>query len=173
MTDHTAPRHIVLMGVSGAGKSTIGELLGARLGLPYMDGDDLHSQANIDKMANGIPLTDEDRWPWLTDIGDWLQEHADGGIIGCSALKRTYRDAIRIAAPGAVFVHVHGDYALLRSRMEHRPGHFMPSSLLDSQMAILEPLAEDEPGAVFDIADPPRVLVDKAEKWLTSGNTAG
>lgn len=173
MTDHTTARHIVLMGVSGAGKSTIGEMLGARLGLPYMDGDDLHPQENIDKMAEGIPLTDEDRWPWLTDIGDWLQDHAEGGIIGCSALKRTYRDTIRIAAPRAVFVHVHGDYDLLRSRMEHRPGHFMPSSLLDSQMEILEPLEADEPGIVFDIADQPRMLVDKAEKWLTSVNPAG
>lgn len=173
MTNHPFPRHIVLMGVSGAGKSTIGELLGQRLGLAYMDGDDLHPQANIEKMAKGIPLTDEDRWPWLTDVGDWLQEHPSGGIIGCSALKRSYRDAIRIAAPDAVFVHVHGDYDLLHERMEHRPGHFMPSSLLDSQMAILEEIGEDEPGRVFDIADQPSVLVDKAEAWLKSGEITG
>ncbi|TNL95649.1 gluconokinase [Corynebacterium tapiri] len=160
--------HIVVMGVSGSGKSTVGELISERLGLPYRDGDDLHPQANIDKMSQGSPLTDEDRWPWLEKVGDWLAERPEGGIIGCSALKRSYRDRIRAVAPDAVFIHVHGDYDLLYSRMETRPGHFMPASLLDSQMATLEQLDEDEQGAVFDVAQPPATVADNAVSWINS-----
>nr|WP_240309109.1 gluconokinase [Corynebacterium pollutisoli] len=159
-------RHIVVMGVSGSGKTTVGELLGARLGLPYRDGDDLHPQANIDKMAAGVPLTDEDRWPWLELVGQWLDDHPDGGIIGCSALKRSYRDLIRRMAPQVVFVHVHGTRDVLDKRMSRRPGHFMPTSLLDSQLATLEPLADDEDGHVFNIAYSPGELVDQVADWL-------
>lgn len=170
-TENTgAPRdgahHVVVMGVSGSGKTTVGELMGQGLGLPYRDGDDLHPQANIDKMAAGEPLTDADRWPWLELIGRWLTEHPDGGIIGCSALKRSYRDLIREYAPSTVFVHVHGTHRLLTERMKHRRGHFMPASLLESQFATLEPLAEDETGRVFDIAPPPEEVARQATDWL-------
>ena len=163
-----SPRHIVVMGVSGSGKSTVGDLLGARIGLPYHDGDDLHPQSNIDKMAAGEPLTDDDRWPWLKLIGEWLMDHPDGGIIGCSALKRSYRDAIREASPDAVFVHVHGSVELLQERMEARPGHFMPASLLDSQLDTLEHLEADERGRIFDISGTPDEIVAATIAWISA-----
>lgn len=163
-----SPRHIVVMGVSGSGKSTVGDLLGARIGLPYHDGDDLHPQSNIDKMAAGEPLTDDDRWPWLKLIGEWLQDHPEGGIIGCSALKRSYRDAIREVSPDAVFVHVHGSVELLQERMEERPGHFMPASLLDSQLDTLEHLEADERGRIFDISGTPDEIVAATIAWISA-----
>lgn len=163
-----SPRHIVVMGVSGSGKSTVGDLLGARIGLPYHDGDDLHPQSNIDKMAAGEPLTDDDRWPWLKLIGEWLMDHPDGGIIGCSALKRSYRDAIREASPDAVFVHVHGSVELLQERMEERSGHFMPASLLDSQLDTLEHLEADERGRIFDISGTPDEIVAATIAWISA-----
>ena len=174
MSDSPAstPRHVVVMGVSGSGKSTVGALLADKLGLPYRDGDDLHPQANIDKMAGGIPLNDDDRWPWLAEVGQWLADRPAGGIIGCSSLKRSYRDAIRAAAPDSVFVHVHGEYDLLHQRMNDRPGHFMPASMLDSQMSTLEKLEEDEVGHTFDIVDTPSDIVDDAADWLTSIGTS-
>lgn len=162
----TGPTHIVVMGVSGSGKTTIGDLLSQRLDLPYHDGDDLHPQSNIDKMSAGQPLTDEDRWPWLQLVGQWLADHPDGGIIGCSALKRSYRDMIRESAPDLVFVHVHGAPELLHDRMQHRSGHFMPADLLKSQFDTLEELAEDETGEIFDIAEPPAQVVDRILTWL-------
>lgn len=161
-----APTHIVVMGVSGSGKTTVGDLLGQHLGLPYRDGDDLHPQSNIDKMSAGEPLTDEDRWPWLHLVGQWLADHPGGGIIGCSALKRSYRDMIRESAPNLAFVHVHGTPELLHERMQHRPGHFMPADLLKSQFETLEELAPDETGEVFDIAEPPARVVDRVLTWL-------
>lgn len=170
MTDMSdTPRHIVVMGVSGSGKTTVGELLGRHLGLPYMDGDDLHPQANIDKMAAGIPLDDADRLPWLRLVGGWLADHPDGGIIGCSALKRSYRDLIREASPDAAFIHVHGTRDVLHKRMSHRPGHFMPADLLASQLATLEPLGEDERGREFNIAYSPGELVAQTADWLRRG----
>lgn len=162
-------KHIVVMGVSGSGKTTVGQLLGVHLDLPYCDGDDLHPQANIEKMAAGTPLTDEDRWPWLELVGQWLAEHPGGGIIGCSSLKRSYRDLIRDTAPEAVFVHVHGTRDVLDKRMNHRPGHFMPASLLDSQLEALEMLGEDEKGQVFNIAYSPGELVEQVADWLYRG----
>lgn len=164
--DLAAHPHIVVMGVSASGKTTVGELLAERLGLPYRDGDDLHPQENIDKMARGEALDDDDRWPWLRLVGQWLHDSAEGGIIGCSSLKRSYRDLIRQAAPDANFVHVHGTPELLRERMENRTGHFMPASLLDSQLATLEPLGDDEPGVVVDVADAPETVADNAAAWL-------
>lgn len=153
--------HIVVMGVSGCGKSTIGHDLAARLGIEYKDGDELHPKDNIDKMSSGIPLTDEDRAPWLTLVGEWLHERADG-VIACSALKRSYRDIIRAAAPDTFFVHLHGSYTVHLSRVTCREGHFMPSSLLDSQMATLEMLCDDEPGVLIDIDQPVDDIVEAA-----------
>lgn len=160
--------HIVIMGVSGSGKTTLGSLLAPELGLPYMDGDDLHPQANIEKMSVGIPLTDIDRAPWLAEVGRWLAEHPDGGIIGCSALKRIYRDQIRSHCPKAVFLHVHGSFDLLMMRMSNRTGHFMPASLLKSQFDTLQPLEADEVGIVLDVALPPQELAQAASDWLAA-----
>ena len=160
------PQHIVVMGVSGAGKTTIGTLLGEKLGLPYRDGDDLHPQANIAKMAAGHALDEADRWPWLALVSEWLGERPAGGIIGCSALKRSYRDLIRSAAPDTVFIHVHGSREVLEKRMHERDGHFMPASLLDSQLATLEPLGDDEAGTVVDIDAAPDVVAGTAARWL-------
>lgn len=156
--------HIILMGVSGCGKTTIGNLLSKRLDMEFADGDDLHPESNVAKMAAGTPLTDEDRWPWLERVGNWLASH--NGIMACSALKRSYRDYIRQYAPTAVFVHAHGSRELLAERMAGRKGHFMPVSLLDSQLATLEPLDADEPGAVFDITPAPEEIVDNIVQWL-------
>ena len=152
---------VVVMGISGVGKSVIGHELADRYAVDYVDGDDFHPQANIDKMAAGTPLTDEDRWPWLEDIADWLADHqASGGVVSCSALKRAYRDVLRGGAAGVLFLHLAGDHDLIKSRMEHRD-HFMPSSLLESQERTLEPLDGDERGWVFDIAPTPAAIVDE------------
>lgn len=130
----------IIMGVAGCGKSSVGEALSSQLGWTYLDGDPLHPQSNIDKMASGIALTDEDRAPWLQVVGEKLGGH-DGTIaIGCSALKRSYRDIIRNAAGGDVcFIYLNGSRALIEGRMAKRRGHFMPVSLLDSQFEALEP----------------------------------
>ena len=143
---------IVVMGVSGSGKSTVGAALAGRLRVPFEDADDLHPQANIDKMTRGEALDDDDRWPWLELIGEWLSEHADGGVIACSALKRKYRDQLRHHCSGVEFLHLAGGRELIERRQASRPGHFMPSSLLTSQFETLEPLAPDERGVVLDVS---------------------
>jgi gluconokinase len=159
------------MGVSGCGKSTVGALLAQALGGTFIDGDDLHSEGNIAKMASGTPLTDEDREPWLREVGARLASAGGTVVIACSALKRTYRDLIRTTAPDTAFVHLHGNRELLAQRLA-RPDHFMPSSLLDSQLATLEPLGPDEQGVQLDIADPLAAAV--AAAWLGSiGRPAG
>ena len=143
------------MGVSGSGKSTIGAALATRLGIRFEDADDLHPAANVAKMAAGIALTDDDRAPWLALVGAELAAASGGLVIACSALKRVYREAILAAAPATRFVFLDGSRGLLESRMRHRHGHFMPASLLDSQLATLEPLAADEPGVTVSLdADP-------------------
>jgi gluconokinase len=138
-------RVLVVMGVSGSGKSTVAELVADELGWDFAEGDAMHPPANVAKMHAGIPLDDEDRWPWLEVVASWIREHlAEGrhGIVTCSALKRSYRDVLR--APGVVFVHIAGSGALLEDRMTARTGHFMPASLLQSQLATLEPPQPDE-----------------------------
>ena len=145
---------VVVMGVSGSGKSTVGRALAARLGVPYAEGDEFHPKANVDKMASGHPLTDADRWPWLRSIAGWIGGQPEGGVVTCSALKRAYRDLLR-SAGDVWFLHLTGDRALLADRLGARSGHFMPAALLDSQLADLEPLGPDEPGLAVDIAVPP------------------
>lgn len=142
---------IVLMGVSGSGKTTVGERLAEVSGRVFIDGDALHPAANKKKMADGVPLTDEDRWPWLRLVGERLAA-GDGAIVACSALKRSYRDALREAAPDAFFALLSGTRELLAARVAARHHEYMPASLLDSQLATLEPLEPDEFGAVFDVA---------------------
>ncbi len=157
------PKVVVIMGVAGTGKTTIGPLLAARFDVPYAEADDFHPQANIDKMTAGTPLTDDDRRPWLDAIGAWAHERAElGGVVSCSALKRSYRDRLRAAAPGVVFVHLTGDRALIEDRMSHRQGHFMPTALLDSQFATLQPLEPDEAGVAVDVAGSPEEITDRA-----------
>ena len=152
---------IVLMGVAGSGKSAVGAALAQELGGVYLDGDDLHPVHNIEKMSRGEPLTDADRWPWLSLVGQKLAPSGETLIIGCSALKRCYRDFIRKeAAAPVIFVHLAGTKALILARMGARAGHFMPTSLLDSQFATLEPPAPDETAITVDIDQPLAALVD-------------
>ncbi|MEU6574581.1 gluconokinase [Streptomyces sp. NPDC046805] len=157
------PHVVVVMGVAGTGKTTIGPLLADRLGVPYAEGDDFHPQANIAKMSAGIPLDDADRWPWLDAIGAWAHGRAGlGGVVSSSALKRAYRDRLRVAAPGVVFVHLTGDRKLIEDRMSHRQGHFMPTALLDSQFATLQPLEVDEAGVAVDVSGGPEEITERA-----------
>ena len=145
-------RLIVLMGVAGCGKSTIGAALAAALGTVYLDGDDFHPAANVAKMARGEPLQDDDRWPWLDVLGAELAVRQGRVVAGCSALKRRYRERIERAAGEAVtFVHLAGSRAVIEARMAARQGHFMPVSLLDSQFAALEPPQADERAITVDI----------------------
>ncbi|MFF1276854.1 gluconokinase [Streptomyces marokkonensis] len=161
------PHVVVIMGVAGTGKTTIGPLLAARLDVPYAEGDDFHPPANIEKMTAGTPLTDDDRRPWLDAIGEWAHGRAGhGGVVSCSALKRSYRDRLRAAAPGVVFVHLTGDRALVEDRMSHRQGHFMPTALLDSQFATLQPLEPDEAGVAVDVAGSPEEITERAATAL-------
>jgi gluconokinase len=144
---------IVVMGVSGSGKSTVAATLVDRLGWEFAEGDDFHPAANVEKMRAGHPLDDEDRWPWLRSLAAWIGEHERAGrnvVVTCSALKRSYRDLLRDGHPSVWFAHVDVDRDVLAQRLAARQGHFMPPSLLDSQLATLEPLGDDEPGAVID-----------------------
>jgi carbohydrate kinase (thermoresistant glucokinase family) len=156
---------IVVMGVSGCGKSSVGLALSEALGARFIDGDDLHPEANKAKMAAGIPLNDDDRRPWLDLVGEALAE--SNTVVACSALKRVYRERILAAAPGTFFVHLNGARELLAQRMGARPDHFMPVSLLDSQLNTLELLGADEPGVMLDIALPVDQLVAAAKASLT------
>ncbi|MFG2183021.1 gluconokinase [Streptomyces abikoensis] len=154
---------VVVMGVAGTGKTTVGPLVADALGVPYAEGDDFHPPANIAKMSAGTPLDDDDRAPWLDAIGDWAHGRADGGgVVSCSALKRAYRDRLRAAAPGLVFLHLTGDRELIAGRMAARKGHFMTTRLLDSQFATLEPLGADEAGIAVDVAPEAAVIAERA-----------
>jgi gluconokinase len=166
-----APPLLVVMGVSGAGKSTIGQLLAARLGLPFRDADDFHPPANIAKMSAGLPLDDTDRAPWLAAIGAWLRGRQGAGAIAtCSALKRGYRDALRAAAPGIRFVFLHGEVALVTARQSARQGHFMPASLVASQFATLEAPEADEPDVISaHVGAPPEAVVERVLSRLGRG----
>lgn len=159
MSGSERPTAVVVMGVSGSGKTTIAELLSERLGWPIAEADDFHSPANKAKMAAGVPLTDEDRGPWLASLRDWITAQRRDVLLTCSALKRTYRDVLREAEAEVLFLHLDGSPEQLRSRMEARREHFMPPALLDSQLATLEPLAADENGLVVGIDRSPEEIV--------------
>lgn len=143
---------VVVMGVSGSGKSTVGAALAQRLRVPFADADDFHPAANVAKMTAGHALDDADRLPWLEAIGEWLAEHPDGGVMSCSALKRRYRDQLRSHCADIEFLHLAGSMETIGRRQASRPGHFMPASLLASQFQTLEPLEADEHGVAIDVA---------------------
>jgi gluconokinase len=154
---------VLLMGVSGSGKTTIGQLLAARTGWPFLDADDLHPASNVVKMQAGIPLTDEDRWPWLQLVAAWIAQQAKAGqcgIVGCSALKRPYRDLLRQGDPMLRVVYLHGDRAALTSRLTRRRGHFFPRDLLNTQLADLEEPTADERPIVVSIGQSSNRTVD-------------
>lgn len=160
---------IVVMGVSGSGKTTVGGALARRLGVPFRDADEFHPKANVEKMSAGIPLTDEDRWPWLDAIAAAIRETPpDKGIIASSsALRRIYRDRIlRSAGRPVTFVHLEGTKESIAPRMATRTGHFMPLSLLDSQLATLEPPAADEPAITVPIEQPVDSIVETIVRRL-------
>jgi len=155
------------MGVSGCGKSSVGTALQATCGINFLDGDDLHPQRNIEKMARGVALEDCDREPWLTDVGRTLAQHNGAVAIGCSALKKKYRDLIRAQVDEPVhFLHLDAPRAVLENRVAHRTGHFMPASLLESQFASLERLEQDEWGAEIDIAQPFDHVIAQTENYV-------
>ncbi|MBC7433444.1 MAG: gluconokinase [Rubritepida sp.] len=150
------------MGVSGSGKSTVGALLAEALRIPFADADAFHPPQNVAKMARGEPLTDADRLPWLDALGAWLAARAEGGVIGCSALKRDYRDRLRMHAPALRILHLAGPPALIAARQSARRDHFMPPSLMDSQFATLQAPGADERAIILDITCPPAVLAAHA-----------
>jgi gluconokinase len=150
------------MGVSGAGKTAVGTRLAGALGVAFLEGDDLHPAANVERMARGIPLTDEDRRGWLAAIASRLaraRQSGTGLVVSCSALKRAYRDILRAADPELRFAHLTGDPALIAQRMSRRVGHFMPAGLLESQLATLEAPAPEERAWTFNLVDPPESIV--------------
>lgn len=163
------PEYVIVMGVSGSGKTTVAKGIADAMGWEFAEGDDFHPPANVDKMASGHPLTDEDRWPWLRAIGAWIEEREEEGtsaVVTCSALRRAYRDLLREGRPGVRFCHVEADAQLIAERLEVRKGHYMPPSLLPSQLATLEPLQPDEAGVTVSVAATPEEVVDQALKAL-------
>lgn len=156
---------LVVMGVSGCGKTSVGEALAKKLNSKFIDGDDLLPKANKAKMAAGVALSDQDRWPWLSEVGKTLSIQPNL-VVACSALKRSYRDKIREHEPNVRFIHLQGSRELLQERVSSRENHFMPASLLDSQLATLEKIADDENGQVFDISKPVSEIVDEVIAWL-------
>lgn len=163
---HLFSEAVVVMGVASCGKTTIGEALAEKFGAPFIEGDRLHGKANVAKMSAGIPLTDEDRWPWLARVGEALQGPG-GKIASCSALKKTYRQAIIAAAKRQVrFIHLHGDAAVLERRIAERKGHFMPASLLASQLATLEMPDGSENAVSLDIDQKPEEIIAGALAFI-------
>ncbi|GLE52611.1 gluconokinase [Mycobacterium montefiorense] len=153
--------HIVVMGVSGSGKSTVGSALAQRLHVSFVDADSLHPPANVAKMGAGQPLDDADRYPWLERVGEWLAGQRDGGVVSCSALKRTYRDQLRAHCPRVEFLYLRGSPDVISARLAARPDHFMPAELLRSQFDVLEPLGADESGVAVDIDQDVETIIDE------------
>ncbi|MHA7263420.1 gluconokinase [Arthrobacter sp. TMN-37] len=171
---HSPIPPLVVMGVQGSGKTTVGTLLAARLGAVFVDGDDLHPEHNRRLMAAGTPLTDTERLPWLRAVGARLAEGGDGGIVmACSALKRSYRDLLRSFAPDSVMVHPHGPMEVVAERVAGRTHQFMPPALLMSQYEVLETLQQDETGVTIDLAQPLERIVDQAVEFVEGLPGAG
>jgi gluconokinase len=161
---------IVVMGVSGAGKSTVGKLIAAQLGCPFRDADSFHPQANIEKMSRGEPLTDDDRWPWLQAIAEWIAEHRAAGttcVVTCSALKRVYRDIVtNMQSADVRLVYLKGDFDLIAARLAARKGHFMPPALLKSQFDALEEPGADEHALAVPIDAAPEEIAERVLEQL-------
>lgn len=162
-------RTLVVMGVSGVGKTSVAAELVARTGWVFAEGDDFHPWGNQQKMAAGRPLDDADRWPWLATVASWIGEQEAAGlgaVVTCSALRRAYRDVLREGHPSVWFVHLLAPPALIEERITARRGHYMPASLLGSQLAVLEPLQDDEPGVGVDTSGNPAAVADRALRAL-------
>jgi len=163
------PPAIVVFGVAGAGKTTVGRMLAERLDWAFLDADDLHPAANVEKMRSGVPLGDADRWPWFDAVGAWLDARARerrASVTACSALKRAYRDRLREGRPQLRFVFLAGSEAMIAARLERRTGHYWPASLLSSQFKALEPPAADEGAVVVDIGPPADALVEEIARQV-------
>ena len=161
--------HVVVMGVSGSGKTTVAQGIAQATGWVFAEADQFHSEANVSKMRAGVALDDSDRQPWLESLAAWMTDEDRRGnstVVACSALRRAYRDVLRTGPPAVDFVHLDGPVELLHERMAAREGHYMPPSLLGSQLDTLEPLQPDESGTVLDLRDPPQELVSQAVSWL-------
>lgn len=157
---------VIVMGVSGCGKSTVGKLLAKKMDCPFYDGDDFHPAANIAKMSQGIPLNDEDRAGWLAALAELIRatlEKGESGVLACSALKQKYRDQLRVDEKQVKFVYLKGSYELIKARMEARPGHYMKPGMLDSQFAALEEPAD---AITVSIVEPPKKIVEQVLKQL-------
>jgi gluconokinase len=158
---------VVVMGVSGSGKTTVGAALASRIDVDYADADDFHPPANIAKMSAGQPLDDADRGPWLAAIAAWMGEHRPAGaVVSCSALRRRYRDVLRSATPDAAFLHLDGSPEVVARRVAGRPAHFMPVALVQSQFDTLEPLAAAERGVAVPLELPVQDIVARFLRWL-------
>ena len=158
------PDIVVVMGVAGSGKTTVAKGIAVSMHWTFAEGDAFHPEANVEKMHSGVPLTDEDRWPWLRLIGDWMSEQESAGksaVVTCSALRRVYRDLLREGRPAVRFCHVTSPETTIADRLDHRAGHYMPPSLLPSQLATLEPLADDEPGVTVSGQGSETVVLDR------------
>ncbi|WP_422770344.1 gluconokinase [Plantactinospora sp. WMMC1484] len=164
-----ATRHVVVMGVSGSGKTTVAVGISAATGLVFAEADEFHPESNVALMRDGVPLEDVHRWPWLRELANWMAGRAAEGVstvLACSALKRSYRDLLRQGPPSVEFVFLHGSAEVIRERMSRRTGHYMPASLLDSQLATLEPPGPDEHVLTLDVAATPEDLVTAAVDGL-------
>ncbi|WP_229401354.1 gluconokinase [Micromonospora okii] len=164
-----ATRHVVVMGVSGAGKTTVARGIAARTGLVFAEADEFHSPASVARMRGGVPLDDAARLPWLRDLAGWMAARGAEGVstvLACSALKRSYRDVLRQGPPSVEFVHLDGPAEVIRERLAGRAGHYMPASLLESQLATLERHRPDESVLVLDVSLTPDELVSAAIERL-------
>ena len=163
------------MGVAGSGKSTILKRIGERWGWRSAEADDFHPAANVAKMAAGRPLTDDDRWPWLSALADWIgarERAGENGVLTCSALRRAYRDVLRDGHASVRFIHLVAAVETLQTRVEQRLGHYMPASLVGTQLETLEPLEADEPGMVTSSERPVDRIIDDIEAWLVGTGAA-